>query len=143
VRAAAIQQAVFARLNNASVTSLLSAAYSPIPAIFTDVPQAADSGDATRFPFVTIGDDAIQVYDTKDQIGGVALIQIDVWARASSKLAINAIADVIDLRMRRQSLLIANANHIDTVFESLTPLDDPDGKTKRIMLRYRVLYLED
>jgi hypothetical protein len=142
VRAAAIQQAVYARLNDVSLTSLLSAAYSPLPAIFTDVPQAADSGDATRFPFVTIGDDTVQGYDTKDQIGGVALVQIDVWARAASKLAIKAIADVIDLRMRRQPLTITNATHIDTIFESQTPMDDPDGKTKRIMLRYRVLYLE-
>lgn len=143
MRMAALQQAIFDQIDHSSVTSLLSAAYSPDVAIFTDVPQAADSGDESYFPFVTFGADVVTPYDTKDALGGSALVQIDVWARAASMLGIKAIADAIDLRLRRQELTISGAVHVDTFLESATQLRDPDGKTKRMLMLYRVVCFEE
>lgn len=136
-----LQQAVYNRLNDSSVTSLLSTAYSPLVAIFTDVPQAADSEAESYFPFLTIGADTITPYDEKDHTGGSALVQIDIWARATSMLGIKAIADAVDARLRRQPLSISGATHITTELESSTPTRDPDGKTKRVLSIYRVLYI--
>lgn len=141
MKSEALQQAVYNRLNETSLTSLLSTAYSPLAAIFTDVPQAADSEDPTRFPFVTIGADVVTPFDTKDAPGGNALVQVDVWERASSMLDLKGIADVIDARLRRQSLSISGATHITTELESATFTRDQDGKTKRALLLYRVLWL--
>jgi hypothetical protein len=143
VKSKALQDAVFARLNHSSVTSLLSTKYTANGgSIMTDVPQAADSADESYFPFVTFGNDAFQAFDTKDQVGSNALVQIDVWARGGSMIGLKNVYDAIDARMRRQSMTITGATHIETIFEGSTTVDDPDGKTKHLVIRYRVLFLE-
>lgn len=141
MKSQALQKAIYARLNDASLTALLSTTYAPLPAIFTDVPQAVDAQDASWFPFVTIGADIINPFDTKDAPGGSAIVQIDVWERASSMLDLKGIADVIDARLRRQPLSISGATHITTELDSGTFTRDQDGLTKRALLLYRVLWL--
>lgn len=141
MKSAALQQAVFTRLNDASVTSLLSSAYAPLPAIFTDVPQSLDAEKESSFPYVTIGGDTINPFDDKDNPGGNAVVQIDVWSRASSMLTLKAVVDAIDARLRRQPLSIAGATHITTELDSSVFSRDPDGKTKRAILLYRVLWI--
>lgn len=141
MNAAALQQAIYARLNDASVTSLLSTAYAPLPAIFTDVPQAIDPERETDFPYISIGADTITPYDTKDAPGGNALVQVDVWDRAASMLDIKAVADTVDARLRRQALTITGATHITTELESCIFTPDADGKTKRALMLYRVLWI--
>jgi len=136
-----LQTAVYNRLNNSAVTSLLSTTYSPLPAIFSDVPQAADSELETAFPFVTISADTINPFDSKDDLGGSAILQIDVWDRAASMLDLKAVVDAVDGRMRRQDLSIAGVTHITTELESCTFSRDPDGKTKRGLILYRVLWI--
>ena len=136
-----LQTAIYNRLNDSSVTSLLSTSYSPLAAIFTDVPQAADSELETAFPFITIGADTINPFDSKDDLGGSAIVQIDVWDRATSMLDLKAVVDAIDARLRRQDLSISGVTHITTELESCTFSRDPDGKTKRALILYRVLWL--
>jgi hypothetical protein len=93
------------------------------------------------FPFVTIGADTITPFDDKDKPGGNAIVQISIWARSTSMLGIKAIADAVDARIRRQALSISGATHITTELESSTTTQDPDGKTKRVLSLYRVLYI--
>ena len=137
----ALQEAVYARLNHSSVTGLLSTAYDDLVAIFSDVPQVNDSEDESYFPYVTIGADSIGAYDTKDSTGGEALVLIDVWTRETTFETAKTIADAIDARMRRQTLSITGATHIETELSESQNIRDPDGKTKHIAIRYRVLYL--
>lgn len=141
MKASALQQAVYDRLNTSAITDLLSAVYGPLPAIFTRVPEQADSGSETAFPFITIGADTITPYNTKDGLGGSAVVQIDAWARSASMLGIKALADAIDARMNRGALSISGATHITTELESSVISRDPDGKTLRALMLYRVLYL--
>lgn len=141
MKSSALQQAVFTRLNDSSVTSLLSTAYAPLPAIFTDVPQAADSELESNFPFITIGADTITAFDDKDNPGGSGIVQIDVWDRASSMLDLKAVTDAVDARLRRQALSITGVTHITTELDSAVFTRDPDGKTKRALLLYRVLWI--
>ena len=136
-----LQTAIYSRLNDSSVTSLLSTSYSPLAAIFTDVPQAADSELETAFPFITIGADTINPFDSKDDLGGSAIVQIDVWDRATSMLDLKAVVDAVDARLRRQDLSISGVTHITTELESCTFSRDPDGKTKRALILYRVLWI--
>lgn len=164
-----LQQAIYNQLNHSSVTSLLSQAYSPsvgegyvkedggfyllengnkilledvvFVSIFTDVPQVTDSELETFFPFVTIGGDTINSFNDKDNPGGSAIAQIDVWDRSKSMLDIKAISDAIDARLRRQPLSISGATHITTELDSCTFSKDPDGKTKRAVILYRVLWI--
>jgi hypothetical protein len=136
-----LQTAIYTRLNNSSVTSLLSTYYSPLVAIFSDVPQAADSELESAFPFITIGGDTINPFDSKDDLGGSAVVQIDVWDRATSMLDLKAVVDAVDNRLRRQPLSISGVTHITTELDSCNFSKDPDGKTKRALILYRVLWI--
>jgi hypothetical protein len=144
MKAAALQQAIYNRLNDASVTSLLSTAYSPLVPIFSlgSVPQSADSESDAAFPYLTFYAVSITPFDVKDKVGGSAVVQIDVWARTLSDLAINQIGDAIDARIRRQPLSISGATHITSELITSQLLDDPDGKTKHLVTQYRVLWLD-
>jgi hypothetical protein len=141
MKSEALQQAVYTRLNDSSVTALLSTAYAPLAAIFTDVPQAADSELESHFPFITIGADTINPFDDKDAPGGSGIVQIDIWDRAASMLDLKGLADVVDARLRRQALTITGATHITTELDSCVFTRDPDGKTKRALILYRVLWI--
>lgn len=136
-----LQTAIYTRLNDSSVTSLLSTYYSPLVAIFSDVPQAADSELETAFPFITIGADTINPFDSKDDLGGSAIVQIDVWDRATSMLDLKAVVDAVDNRLRRQPLTISGVTHITTELDSCNFSKDPDGKTKRALILYRILWI--
>lgn len=136
-----LQQAIYTRLNDSSVTSLLSTYYSPLVAIFSDVPQADDSELETAFPFITIGGDIITAFDSKDDLGGSAIVQIDAWDRAASMADLKTLVDAIDARIRRQPLSIAGVTHITTELENCNFMQDPDGKTKHAAIQYRVLWI--
>jgi hypothetical protein len=141
MKSAALQQAIYTRLNHSSVTALLSTAYAPLAAIFTDVPQALDAEKESNFPFITIGADTINPFDDKSNLGGNAIVQVDIWDRASSMLDLKALADAVDARLRRQALAISGVTHITTELDSSVFTRDPDGKTKRALLLYRVLWI--
>jgi hypothetical protein len=143
MNAAALQQAIYTRLNDSSVTSLLSSAYSPLVPIFSigGVPQSVDSESDTAFPYVTFSTPSLLPFDDKDRVGGSAIVQIDVWARTLSDLAVNQIGDAVDARMRRQPLSLSGANHITTELVSSQLVADPDGKTKHFIAQYRVLWI--
>lgn len=140
MRLAALQAAIYNRLNHASVTDLLSPAYSAV-AIFTDTPQPIDAGASNLFPYITYGVTSVAAFDTDDEPGGNAIVQVDVWHRLSSDVALNTLTDAVDARLRRQPLAIPGTTHINTGLENMTMTEDPDGKTKRIMMLFRVLYL--
>ena len=141
MKSGALQQAIYTRLNHSSVTSLLSTAYSPLVPIFSDVPQASDSELDTAYPFISFGGDTINPFDDKDNPGGSGVVQIDVWDRASSMLDLKTLVDAIDARLRRQALSISGVTHITTELDSCTFSKDPDGKTKRAVILYRVLWI--
>jgi hypothetical protein len=141
MRLAALQQAVYARLNDASITALLSQAYG-MAAIFTDVAQPADAGAANLFPYVTYRVATVTPFDTDDAAGGSAIVQVDCWHRIAADPALMALVDAVDARMRRQPMTITGTAHITTELESVVVTDDPDGKTKRAAMLYRVLYLD-
>ena len=117
--------------------------YNPLYPIFSigSVPQSADSEADTAFPYITFYAPSITPFDDKDRVGGSAVVQIDVWARTLSDLAVNSIGDAIDARIRRQALTISGATHITTELITAQLLDDPDGKTKHLVTQYRVLWL--
>jgi hypothetical protein len=117
--------------------------YDPLYPIFSigSVPQAADSESDAAFPYITFYAPAITPFDSKDKVGGSAIVQIDVWARTLSDLAVNQIGDAVDARIRRQPLSITGATHITSELITSDLMGDPDGKTKHFMAQYRVLWI--
>lgn len=139
MKANELQGAVYTRIStDTALVALLSTAYS-VPAIFSDVQQPADAGAGNLFPYITYAVTSLAPFDTDDRAGGNAIVQVDVWARSKETATINAIADAVDLRLRRQPLAVTG--HITTELVSVTVTDDPDGSTKRALMLFRVLYL--
>lgn len=119
--------------------------YDPLHPVFSvgSVPQSADSESESAFPYLTFSTTSLTPNDTKDKVGGSATVQIDVWSRTLSDLAVNQIVDAIDARVRRADLSITGATHITTELISSIMTDDPDGKTKHVVILYRVLFLDN
>lgn len=136
MKAAAVQQAIYTRLNDASITSLLSTAYSPLVPIFSTVPQGLGE-DSSRFPFITIGPDNEAGFDAVTFVGSEIVVQVQIWSRGTMH-SMKAIADAVDLRLRRQPLS-GLTGHVTTEFEGATFFQDPDGITNRAAMQFRVL----
>ena len=131
-----LQTAIFARLNNASVTATLSTAYG-VTAVFNEwVPQLTDGGDPVGFPFVTFSFPASGPFDSKDAIGQDSTIQVDVWSRDNGT-SVKVIGKAIYDRMHRQALGVTG--HITTECTDMVFERDPDGITRRCRMAFRVL----
>jgi hypothetical protein len=135
-----LQRAVMAQLNHVSVTGKLSTAYG-MAAIFTDMPQPLDAEKPALFPFITYSISSITPFNTDTDIGGEAIVQIDCWHRGASDLPLAALADAVRARIERQPLSISGTTWITTELVSASKSDDPDGKTKRVMFLFRVVYM--
>lgn len=134
-------QAVYDGLNVSAVTSLLSTAYAPLVAIFSaDAPQVADAEKDSDFPFVSFLIVADQTMRTKLDFGMDATVQIDVWHRTPSMAALTTVSKAVFEALNRQSMA-GVTGHIETVLENVDYSTEPDGRTKRAMLEFRVTSL--
>lgn len=134
-------QAVYDGLNVTAVTSLLTTAYSPMVAIFSaDAPQVADAHAEGNFPFVSFLIVSDETLPTKELFGMNAVVQIDVWHRTASMKALTLVSKAVFDALNRQAMA-GITGHIDTVLEGADYTTEPDGKTKRAMLEFRVTSL--
>jgi hypothetical protein len=127
-----------ARLNVSAVTSLLSA-QAPAPAIYWETaPQRKDSGDDAFFPYVTVSAPSNAGFTDKDASGDNVILQVDIWARTADG-ALERIAKAAYDRLHRTDWGLTGL--ITAEVEGMDFMDDPDGKTRRCMIRVRVLAL--
>jgi hypothetical protein len=140
MRTAEVLQACYDLLTVPSVTGLLSQAYG-VPAVFQvgRVPRQ-DASDATLFPYITYSVPSDQDYSDKDSLGGNAIVQVDVWDRSGSALALGLIMRAALLETVRRKWNIPG--FIDCAREASDPIPDPDGKTMHGIIRLRVVYLD-
>jgi len=141
MRAAQVIQACYNRLNTSAVTGLLSSSYG-VPAIFQvrRVPRN-EAGDALFFPYITIGVPNNANFSDKTALGGNAVVQIDVWDRSGSDLALGDIMDAAELATVRQTWT-GLTGFITCERENSDMLADPDGLTAHGLIRLRVLYID-
>jgi hypothetical protein len=140
MRQAEIIQAAYDLLNVSPVTGLLSASYG-IPAIFQvgRVPRT-QSGDPLAFPYISISVPSDVAFDTKLDLGGSAVVQVDVWDRSGSAVALSNIMRAASLATIRQDWAVTG--FITCERESSDIIADPDGLTMHGLIRLRVLYLD-
>ena len=140
MRQSAIIQAAYSRLNVSGVTSLLSASYG-VPAIFQvgRVPRK-QSGDALAFPYISISVPSDVNFSDKLNLGGSAVVQVDVWDRSGSAVALGNIMRAASLATIRQTWSVPG--FITCERDSSDIIADPDGLTMHGLIRLRVLYLE-
>jgi hypothetical protein len=138
MKPAELRTAIFTALNVTALTSLLTTEYT-IPAVFhEDAPQADDSGAAAYFPFVSFTVPSDVGLNDKGTLGTNALVQVDVWSRLGTTQCETIAQKVFDL-LARQPLSVTG--HIDTECEAMEFSLDPDGITRRALLRFRVVAL--
>ena len=107
-------------------------------AIYTTAsPQIPQSEDPAYFPYLTmsfIGDEGLP---DKDLGGSDATVQIDVWHRTASELAIKPIAAAVYTHLQRVELPELSG-WIDTECEGMSFDVSADGRTHRALLEFRV-----
>jgi len=136
----ALQVALYqAMTGNAALVAALSDAWG-VPAVFSDVPEVPDPEDNGRFPYVSFGPEVGTPWDTKSDFDTSVSVQIDVWSRAPGYVEIKRIMALIHAVLHHQPLTIAGASHVLTAMETGTTSMDPDGKTRRGLMLFRVIY---
>lgn len=138
MQAANMQTALYAALNVPGVRSLLAQGLAH-PPIYADVPQDIDGQAEAAFPYVSFGPATITPWNVKDTLGENAVVQIDIWTRERQFTRNKAIADAVRAAIDRVPL--AMPGWIDTQMQTTTFMRDPDGKTRRGLMLFRVLAL--
>ena len=130
----ALQQTIYTALT--ADVPLMAA----IVAVYDDVPQVADSGAASDFPFVTIGEDILRDWSTNTWSGAEALITIHTWSRLPGRKETKAIQDLIYTALHRATLTIAGHTSVLIDFQLSDSFLDPDGKTRHGTQDFRVKF---
>jgi hypothetical protein len=135
----ALQVALFDRLStDAALIAALSDQWGFVP-IFADVPEIHGEDDR-YFPYVTIGNEVATPWNTKSTLGAEVSVQIDVWTRTADYVQAKSVASLIYDRLERQDLSIAGAHHVTTDVQSISTSLDPDGRTRRALMLFTVIY---
>ena len=125
----ALQSALYTRLNAASLG---------VVGVYDTAQQAGDSGDATAFPYVTMGRIVMSDGDTKPEIGHMAQIRIHTFSRTGSTRECKTIQGKIYTALHRDEMIIAGYNNYSLLREDSDCFPDQDGKIHGVC-EYRAL----
>lgn len=81
--------------------------------VFDDVPDQPPGMPEDSFPYVVIGYDYLEPFDTDDNLGAEVTCDIHVWSIYEGKKEIKTIFEEIYGLLHRQSLSITGAKVID------------------------------
>lgn len=129
-----LHQAIFTRLDD-QVGGSFSGVYAA-----GGVPQAALSEDDSAFPFLTIGPYNFSPFDTKTSNGFEVVVTTHIWSRSTSSLVWQALRGAVYDALQKYDLTVTGCNVIDCRFDGSADYDDPDGKTRHIVLDWRITY---
>lgn len=128
-----LQVALFNKLNVSSITSL-------VRGVYDHVPQAADAGDDTQFPYITIGEARVNEFDTDATLGFDATAVIHVWGRQRGRKEVKQIQDQIYQVLHRANLTIIGYHFLSIDQEFAESFVDSDGLTRHGVQQFRVLF---
>lgn len=124
-----------------SIYDVLVAALVPAAAVgvYDQVPQPADGGDDSDYPYVVMGDFKPNQNDTDDEVGFDGTMQVHVWSRYDGNKEASDIQDLIyDALHRTQPTVVGyGVSDVQQVFGEI--LRDPDGLTRHGVQRFRVI----
>lgn len=121
------QQIVFTALNGE-----ISAA------VYDDVPSLPSGQPSANFPYVVIGNDTFRAWDTDDTLGAEITLTLHIWSRAAGFKEAKAIMGEIYAILHRAQITKDDYSVTDCLCEFSDTMDDPDGKTKHGVVRYRL-----
>ena len=134
MKGAALQRAIYSALDaDISLQELVTGVYA-------DVQQPNLPENDAEFPYVVIGADRLNRWDTKTNLGASADCQIDIWSRENNLIEAKEIGSAIYGALHYQPLTIVGADHVQTLCNSMSFTTDPDGQTKRGLILVNVIY---
>lgn len=124
-----LQKAVHAALSSdAAVRELLGGAQ-----VFDDVPQA------TRYPYVTIGQSTERDWSTGDDDGSEHLLTLHVWSRKAGRQEVRAIMEAVRQALHDRALATPGHRLVNLRHEFSEARRDTDGETYHGIVRYRAV----
>lgn len=131
----ALQQALYDALTgDTTLMALAEAVYIP------KAPQADDGELSGPFPYIVIPQMTASPFDTKTSNGGNIVVQIDGYSRAQSDLQINDLQGRVYDVLHKGTLSIAGTTFINALHEQTINGYEDNGKTRRFISLYRVIY---
>ena len=126
----ALQSSVYSTLSN---DNTLSSTYGA--SVFDDVPED------TSYPYITIGEDNISEFGTKDLDGTTSTMTIHIWSEYKGSKETKQIMDRIHDLLHDSSLSVSGFNLINMRFEFSDIMRDPDGITRHGVMRFRAVLI--
>lgn len=109
-----------------------------LAAMVTGVHDHVDQGSV--YPYVVIGEDAANEWDTDTEQGAESLLTIHTWSREKGRMQTKEIQEAIYEILHRKNLTINNAVFYSCFWEFSDSFLDPDGETRHGVMRFRVRY---
>lgn len=128
-----IQKAIYEKL--AASAELIA---KKIP-VYDDVPQPEDSGKLCNFPYVVVGDDTLNQWDTDTEYGADAVITIHTWSRYTGKKEIKELQGYVYNALHNAELVIPGYVSVVCAFQDSKSFLDADGKTRHGVQTFTML----
>jgi hypothetical protein len=106
--------------------------------MITGVHDHVDQGSA--YPYVVIGEDSANEWDTDTEQGAESLLTIHSWSREKGRMQTKEIQEAIYEILHRKELTINNAVFYSLFWEFSDSFVDPDGETRHGVMRFRLRY---
>ena len=110
-----------------------------VSGVYDNVPQAADSGDGSAYPYVTIGEDVHTDWSTDTSLGDDASITIHTWSRYRGRKETKQIQGAIYDALTRVNLSVSGYKLVTIDFLDEQSFIDTDGLTRHGVSTFRVL----
>ncbi len=148
-----IQDAIYKRLVDYSPLDNVLARYETFqgtklaqPAIYIDAPQPEKSEHSSFFPYITMGDDTLNQWDTDTSEGYETTINIRCWSRGNTENGYTSprrqakeIQSHIRDALHQFELLVDGQDTVLCHFENASTIQDPDGKTIQGLTTFRLI----
>lgn len=105
-------------------------------AVYDDAPDLPAGMPSEAFPYVVIGDDTVEPWDTDDTLGAEVTVTLHIWSRGAGMKQAKAIAGEIYTILHRASLSASGYRFTDCLHE--TDLFLREAHMRHGVARYRL-----
>ncbi|WP_018130712.1 DUF3168 domain-containing protein [Effusibacillus pohliae] len=123
----AIQKAIFDKLAGDATLARM------VTGVFDEVPQG------TGFPYITIGEMTEVPFNTFDRKGRDCTVTLHIWSQYPGNKEAVEILGRMNALLDYEPLNVEGLSLVHCQFENATTIEEPDGKTRHVPVRYRVV----